>query len=253
MATQGVFINICARIWKNGGTVTADPGKLSRILRCDKQMLSNCLALLKTDDLLVEKQEANGVLLTVKFLDKLLGKSKMISIKRAEAGRKGGQAIAKQMPSKRAASPEPDPEPEPEPYKDPPTPLDEGVLAEPETERETGTEPPERKASCDRCRNLGTIPVVVAQVPGGPKHLIKDTGQVRQLCGEFKGKNGKKEQTSPNIWTVDWPCNCEKGVAYNASHVNLDQDTLEKGWDAHVETGILSFLESCKQACLLPR
>lgn len=119
MATQGVFINLCARAWKNGGYLENDEDKLARVLRVEKQMLSNCLSLLKRDGLVCQ---ANDGLLHVKFLVMQLGIQRSISAKRSKAGRKGGLASGKQLLSKREASSEPDPDPDPEPdlKQDPP-------------------------------------------------------------------------------------------------------------------------------------
>ena len=62
METQGVFINLCARAWKDGGYVEHNNDKLARLLRVDKQVLASAIQLLLDDDLLVEssaKQRAS--------------------------------------------------------------------------------------------------------------------------------------------------------------------------------------------------
>jgi len=98
METQGVFINLCARMWKNGGTITGDIDRLSRLLgRVDKQMLSKCLDLLEQDELVCLDKDGN---LYVKFICAQLEDRAALHVKRSDAGRKGGKANAKQMLSK---------------------------------------------------------------------------------------------------------------------------------------------------------
>ena len=50
METQGVFINLCARAWKDGGYVEHNNDKLARLLRVDKQVLASAIQLLLDDD-----------------------------------------------------------------------------------------------------------------------------------------------------------------------------------------------------------
>lgn len=91
METQGVFVNICARAWKNGGKVKADD-RLARLLRIDKQVLSNCLALLVEDGLLVK---SGSDFVSSKFILLQLKQQETLHDKRSAAGRKGG--IAKHL------------------------------------------------------------------------------------------------------------------------------------------------------------
>ena len=112
METQGVFVNVCARLWKCGGRMLDDDDRNARLLRVDKQLLSKCLVLLKQDGILLVDDDGN---LYVKFLLSQLDKVKELSAKRSIAGRKGGQAIAKQKASKpQAIACHPDPEPDPD-------------------------------------------------------------------------------------------------------------------------------------------
>jgi len=122
METQGVFLNVCARLWKCGGRMPDDDDRNARLLRVNKQLLSTCLAKLKQDFILLVDDDGN---LYVKFLLKQLEARKEVSAKRSAAGRKGGQANAKQTVSKKKAiakhSPEPEPEPDIEEKREAPT------------------------------------------------------------------------------------------------------------------------------------
>jgi len=89
MTTQGIFINLCAMAWRDGGYVENNHGKLSRLLRVDKQTLASAIQLLLDDDLLVEK---DGEGLSSKFILLQLDERNVLSSKRSKAGRKGGKA-----------------------------------------------------------------------------------------------------------------------------------------------------------------
>ena len=89
METQGVFINLCARAWKDGGYVEHNNDKLARLLRVDKQVLASAIQLLLDDDLLVE-MDGHG--LSSKFILLQLDERNTLSDKRSKAGRKGGKA-----------------------------------------------------------------------------------------------------------------------------------------------------------------
>lgn len=108
MEHQGIFINICARLWKRGGYLDGNEDRLARMLRINKQMLSNCLILLKQDGIICFTSDGR---LYIKFILAQLERFKDISAKRALAGSKGGKAFAKQLPLTACAS-EPEPEPE---------------------------------------------------------------------------------------------------------------------------------------------
>mgnify|MGYP003627900666 CR=1 FL=1 len=89
MQTQGIFINICARVWKNGGPIEYNIDRLARLIRVDNDVLKAAIDDLIADDLLVL---ANDVLLASKFVLLQLEQRNELSTRRAEAGRKGGQA-----------------------------------------------------------------------------------------------------------------------------------------------------------------
>lgn len=101
METQGIFINICARAWQDGGYVEHNNDKLARLLRVDKQVLASAIQLLLDDDLLVESC-ADG--LSSKFILLQLDERSTLSDKRSKAGRKGGKAKQLARLSKSQAS-----------------------------------------------------------------------------------------------------------------------------------------------------
>jgi hypothetical protein len=88
METQGVFINICARAWSEGGKIEANHDRLSRLLRVNKQILASALQLLVDDGLLVLLDGCYSS----KFILLQLEELSTLSKKRAVAGRKGGNA-----------------------------------------------------------------------------------------------------------------------------------------------------------------
>ncbi len=90
MTTQGIFLNICALLWKNKGELYYNIDELSHILRVDKQLLSKCLNLLIEKDII--KKFASG-LLEVCFISEQLQERKILSVKRSVAGRKGGKQL----------------------------------------------------------------------------------------------------------------------------------------------------------------
>jgi len=108
MQTQGIFINLCARMWKADGYLPHDEEDLARILRCDKQVLSNCLVLLIRDGIVCLSQDKK---LFVKFILSQIEEMKNISVKRAEAGSKGGK-ISKRQPISNCLHPDTDTEPD---------------------------------------------------------------------------------------------------------------------------------------------
>ena len=101
METQGIFINLCARAWADGGEVENNTDRLSRILRVDKQVLANAIQLLLDDCLLVETESGN---LSSKYILLQLSERDTLSKKRAQAGRKGGKAKQLNRRSKCQAS-----------------------------------------------------------------------------------------------------------------------------------------------------
>jgi len=91
METQGVFVNILARIWKEGGRLERNDAKLALLLRMDKDKLSNCLNVLSGASVLLVG--ADGCL-TTSFIQEQLSEREHLHEKRANAGRKGGNARA---------------------------------------------------------------------------------------------------------------------------------------------------------------
>jgi len=91
---QGIFINLCCYYWKRHCEVS---------LAKAKQKFSNCLNgienLLKNDIIKINENEN----LIIEFLDEQYAKFSGISAKRSAIGKSGGQAKAKQKPSKRKA------------------------------------------------------------------------------------------------------------------------------------------------------
>jgi uncharacterized protein YdaU (DUF1376 family) len=115
MQTQGIYINILARAWKEGGMVKYDD-TLAPLLRVGPQVLANAIQMLTKCQILVEPKPGY---LSSKFILLDISSLRDLSRKRAEAGRKGGyakhlshagkcQANAKQLPSKSESESESD-------------------------------------------------------------------------------------------------------------------------------------------------
>lgn len=98
MEQQGIFVNICAMAWN--GNLPSNEDVLAHALRVDKQMLSNCLILLKQEKIICLNDDGS---IFVKFIEEQKNTMNDVSVKRSLAGSKGGQANAKQMLSKRQA------------------------------------------------------------------------------------------------------------------------------------------------------
>ena len=88
MQTQGIFVNLCARIWQDGGEMQ-ESDRLAFIMHLDKQTLANAIHLLLDGDMLVRTDSG---CLSSKFILLQLADMRDISSKRAVAGRKGGKA-----------------------------------------------------------------------------------------------------------------------------------------------------------------
>ena len=89
MQTQGIYINLCARTWADGGEIEYNIERLSRVLHIDKQVLEVAMQLLIDDEIIVITKSGN---LTTKFILQQLADRKKLSKKRANNGRKGGNA-----------------------------------------------------------------------------------------------------------------------------------------------------------------
>lgn len=83
---KGVFIEIVARIWYNGGTLKNDE-ILHRVLRVEKGTLSSALAVFFELGIMEEKE---GVL-SLKFVDEQLDEINSYKSQQAEFGKKGGR------------------------------------------------------------------------------------------------------------------------------------------------------------------
>lgn len=84
---QGIFISLCALIWRDGGTYKID--KLThRQLNTSEQTFNNCLQTLTDVDIVFNER---GVL-SVKFIDEQIKANKAKSEKCAIAGRKSAKA-----------------------------------------------------------------------------------------------------------------------------------------------------------------
>lgn len=106
METQGVFVNLAARLWKREGYIDNDETVLSRVFRIDKHLLSKCLQALIHDNLVCVTSDEK---LYIKFILTQLQHCNKLSSTRAAAGSKGGKAKGKLL-----LYPEPEPEPDPD-------------------------------------------------------------------------------------------------------------------------------------------
>jgi uncharacterized phage protein (TIGR02220 family) len=86
LEVQGVFVNLAALIWHNGGPVPMDPDGLARMLRTDKQCLSNALSVLERYKIIA----LNDDTISIKFLEEQQRDFIESHEKRVAAGRKGG-------------------------------------------------------------------------------------------------------------------------------------------------------------------
>jgi hypothetical protein len=95
METQGIFINLCAMAWKNGGAIEASE-RTARRLHVSSKCLANAIQVLTADGCLIETEGGYST----KFILEQLSERTKLSVIRSAAGSKGGKAKAKQMPSK---------------------------------------------------------------------------------------------------------------------------------------------------------
>jgi len=61
MQTQGIYINLCARIWKNGGELE-ETDRLAYMMHLDKQALASAIQLLLDGEMLVRTRRHKIVL-----------------------------------------------------------------------------------------------------------------------------------------------------------------------------------------------
>jgi len=90
MEEQGIFINICARLWDKNGYISSDIDILSQLLKVEKVALISAIKTL--EELKVLKRNKNTFF--VSFVLKELKEAKTTHKKRVNAGRKGGEAKA---------------------------------------------------------------------------------------------------------------------------------------------------------------
>ncbi len=83
---RGVFVGLCARIWRNGGSIKNDEF-LPSLLRMEKATFNQVLEFLKNNDFIVEKDG----FLRVKFLDAQLTERFSYLEKQREIGKRGGR------------------------------------------------------------------------------------------------------------------------------------------------------------------
>lgn len=92
MCAQGLFINLCALWWKNGGELQYQPKQLAKRFRISVAEFEEYFKELQEDVIILD----DG-LIEIKFLRELLESRKINYLKRAEAGRMGGKAKYKKM------------------------------------------------------------------------------------------------------------------------------------------------------------
>ena len=83
---RGVFVGLCARIWRNEGSIKNDEF-LPSLLRVEKATLTEALAFLKKNDFVIEKDG----FLSVKFLNAQLSERFSYIEKQREIGKRGGR------------------------------------------------------------------------------------------------------------------------------------------------------------------
>lgn len=101
MEEQGIFINICARLWDKNGYISSDIDILSQLLKVEKVVLISAIKTL--EQLEVLKRNENSFF--VSFILKELKEAKTTHKKRVYAGRKGGQTKALLHPAEHQAKP----------------------------------------------------------------------------------------------------------------------------------------------------
>jgi len=94
MQTQGVFINLCCYYWNKQGSICLAIAK--KRFKQNENELNN---LIEMEIIKVDEEEN----IFIDFLDEQLNERDALHVKRVMAGRKGGQASAKQSSSKAQA------------------------------------------------------------------------------------------------------------------------------------------------------
>jgi len=100
--TKGVFIDICAQLWRKDGMLPPDHDTLARLCRCDKQCLSNALA--ELDHWGITSRNDDGMIV-VDFITEQLSEMAEKHERRVQAGRKGGMVSTLRKSSNAKAKP----------------------------------------------------------------------------------------------------------------------------------------------------
>jgi len=102
MEEQGIFVNICARLWDKNGYISSDIDILSQLLKVEKTVLISAIKTLE-EELKVLKRNKNSFF--VGFILRELKEAKAAHQKRVNAGRMGGKIRTLPHPSKAQAKP----------------------------------------------------------------------------------------------------------------------------------------------------
>ena len=89
MEAQGVFVNLCAKLWQKGGYLPDDDAQIARILRIDEATFSKARAELEQCSIIATN--GNGTCY-VEFILEQVGELTEQHKSRVAAGRKGGNA-----------------------------------------------------------------------------------------------------------------------------------------------------------------
>ena len=87
MQTQGIYINLMARIWKKKGCLNTAQAPLAKLLRVTSEQLEEAMQELLDMDIIVRNDDGS---ISIKFLLKQIGDIEEDHEKHVESGRKGG-------------------------------------------------------------------------------------------------------------------------------------------------------------------
>lgn len=85
--TQGIFVNMLAKLWQKGGYLPADPERISRIIRADLQVVSKAVAELEQCQVLLRTNDDRCY---VEFILEQIAELTNSHKAHVTAGRKGG-------------------------------------------------------------------------------------------------------------------------------------------------------------------
>lgn len=91
----GCYMRLMNNYWDNGGPITADPSRLCRIMGIEKRKYMGVMS--QIGSFFVHHDSEFGDALLLPRMEEEIGKAIDLSEKRSQAGRKGGQANAKQV------------------------------------------------------------------------------------------------------------------------------------------------------------